>query len=395
MRYCKKCVMPDTRPYMKFDEDGICYPCRAAEEIKQTDWDKRWEELEELADRYRGCNGDYYDCIIAASGGKDSYYQTYIMKEKLDMNPLMVSVDNFTWTETGRHNWNNLLAEFGVDAHIMTLNPQVCKALFRKALEELGSPTWYFDRAIYAYPYQIAVKLNIPLLIYGEDTNFLYGGPHTEESPSAMKQINNDVAKPVPWDFWLDDKISMKHVNPAAFPTMEQMKKAKLNPTFLSYYLPWGGYKNMEFARSRGFKTLDDTGEWKRDGFLEQYDQIDTVGYLTHTWFKFPKYGHQRVTEVGSLWIREGRMTREEAVKKVIEEDWKLDRRMLKDFLEFTEYKEEDFWKIVDKFANRDIVEKRDGVWRLKKNVENALINGEEVKEEPASGGLNACIQKR
>ena len=88
-------------------------------------------------------------------------------------------------------------------------------------------------------------------------------------------------------------------------------------------------------------------------------------------------------------------MTREEAVKKVIEEDWKLDRRMLKDFLEFTEYKEGDFWKIVDKFANRDIVEKRDGVWRLKKNVENALINGEEVKEYPASGDLNACIQKR
>ncbi len=381
MRYCKKCAMPDTRPYMKFDEEGVCYPCRVAEKQKKVDWKKRWDELEKLADKYRNINGDYYDCVIAASAGKDSYYQTYIFKEKLQMNPLIVSVNNFSWTKTGEHNWNNLLSEFGVDAHIMSLNPHVCKSLFRKALEKLGSPTWYFDRAIYAYPYQTAVKLNIPLVIYGEDTNYLYGGPHTEETPSAIKQITNDVAKPVPWDVWLDEKITMRDVNPAIFPTLEQIKKVKLDPQFLSYYLPWSGYKNMEFARTRGFKTLDDTGEWKRDGYLEQYDQIDSLGYLTHTWFKFPKFGHQRVTEVGSLWIREGRMTREKVVEKVLEEDWKLDKKMLKDFLEYINYNESDFWKVVDRFANRDIVEKRDGVWRLRKNVEEALRNGGEVTQ--------------
>lgn len=366
MRYCKRCVMPDTRPYIKFDEEGICYPCRAAEKIRQTDWQKRWEELEELADKYRGINGNYYDCIIAASAGKDSYYQTYVMKEKLGMNPLLVMVDNFSWTETGRQNWNNLLREFGVDAHVMSLSPKVCKNLFRKALERLGAPTWYFDRAIYAYPYRIATKLMIPLVIYGEDTNYLYGGPNAEESPSAMKQITNDVVKPVPWDVWLDEEISMKQVNPAVFPTMEEMEEAQLNPIFLSYYMPWSGYKNMEFARTRGFKTLDDTKEWKREGFLEQYDQIDTVGYLTHTWLKFPKFGHQRVTEVASLWIREGRMTRDEAVHLVNEEDYKLDRRMLEDFLNFIAYEERDFWKIVDRFANKELVEKSGGVWRLK-----------------------------
>ncbi|MBE3122261.1 MAG: N-acetyl sugar amidotransferase [Thermoplasmata archaeon] len=380
MRYCKKCVMPDSRPYMKFDKEGICYPCRVAEQLKKIDWKKRWKELEMLADQYRGINGDYYDCIIAASSGKDSYFQVHVFKEKLHMNPLIVSVNNFTWTKTGEHNWNNLLKEFGVDAHIMSLNPQVCKTLFRKALEKLGSPTWYFDRAIYAYPYSTAVKLNIPLVIYGEDTNYLYGGPHTEETPSAIKQITNDVAKPVPWEVWLDDKITMKDVNPAIFPTLEQINKVKLDPRFLSYYMPWSGYKNMEFARTRGFKTLDDTGEWKRDGYLEQYDQIDSVGYLTHTWFKFPKFGHQRVTEVGSLWIREGRISREKVVEKVLEEDWKLDKKMLKDFLNYINYKEEDFWKVVDRFANRDIVEKRDGIWRLRKNVEQALRNGDEVK---------------
>ncbi len=379
MRYCKKCVMSDSRPFMRFDNEGVCYPCRASEKLKQTDWKERWRKLEKLADQYRGSNGNYYDCIIAASAGKDSFYQTHIMKEKLGMNPLLISVNNTTWTETGKHNWKNMLEVFDVDAIQMNLSPRVCKNLFTQALEKLGSPTWYFDRAIYAYPLQMAVRLQIPLLVYGEDTNFLYGGPHTEESPSAMKQITNDVAKPVEWEFWLDAHVSMKNVNPAIFPSETQIIDNKINSIFLSYYLPWSGYQNMQYARSRGFKTLDDTAEWFRHGYIEQYDQIDTIGYLTHSWFKFPKLGHQRVTEVASLWIREGRISREEAVETVIAEDWKLDRKMLRDFLEGIEFDENSFWSIVDKFANRNILEKKYGNWRLKHKVENALKVGGEV----------------
>lgn len=382
MKYCQKCVMPDTRPGMKFDDEGICYPCKHHEKKAQINWSERWHKLEKLADKYRGCNGDYYDCIVTGSAGKDTYRQVHIFKEELNMNPLLVSVNNYSWTQTGLHNWSNLLNEFGIDALRMSLNPQVCKKMFVKGLELMGIPMWYFDLAIYAWPIKTAVQLSIPFIVYGENTNYEYGGPLGKtESYSAIDQIKNDVVKPIPWEKWMDNDLSLKDFAACSYPSGKEIKKANLEPIFLSYFLPWSGYENMEFAKSRGFKTLDDTGEWKRDGFLEQYDQIDTVGYLTHCWFKFPKFGHFRVSEVASLWIREGRMTREEAVKKVIEEDWKLDKKMLKDFLDFTGYKEEKFWKQVDKFANRDIVEKRNGNWRLKKNVETALINGGEVKD--------------
>jgi len=380
MRYCKKCVMPDTRPYLKFDDEGVCYPCRAYEHRKEINWEKRWAELEKLADQHRGLNGDYYDCIIAASGGKDSHYQTHIFKEKLKMNPLLVSIDNFSWTQTGRYNWDNIRTRFGVDAHMLSLNPQVCKNLFRKAFEKLGSPTWYFDRAIYAYPLQIAIKLHIPLIVYGENTSYERGGPLTEDVPGALSQINNDVVKPVPWDFWLDDTVHMKDVNPTIYPRPEEIKKAKLNPIFLSYFVPWDSHGNYEFAKRNGFKSLDDTGEWKREGLINNYDQIDTIGYITHTWLKFIKFGHWFNTDYCSVYIREGRMTRKEAVKYVLENEHKLDRKMLADFLAFIGYTDEQFWKVVDRFANRDIVEKRDGQWRLKKNVEEALRNGGVVK---------------
>ncbi len=368
MKYCKKCVMPDTRPGIKFDEDGVCYPCKHYERRKEIIWDKRWKELEELADRYRGCNGDYYDCIIAVSAGKDSHYQVHVFKEKLEMNPLLVMVDNFSWTQTGLHNWRNLLSEFNVEAHVMTLNPSVCRKMFKLALEFYGSPTWYFDRAIYAYPIQTAVKLGIPLIVYGENINYEYGGRLDEESYSAKDQIDNNVVKPIDWDVWLkaDPSLSMRDFNPAIYPAPETMEKTDLNPIYLSYFVPWSGYNNMKFARSRGFKTLEDTGEWKRRGYAEQYDQIDTVGYNVHPWFKFVKFGHQRVTDVASLWIREGRMSREEAVKLVNEEDYKLDPRIIADFLEYTGIEGEDFWKTVDTFANKDIVEMKYGVWKLK-----------------------------
>jgi N-acetyl sugar amidotransferase len=364
MKYCKKCVMPDTRPNIKFHEDGICAPCKNEERKATIDWDARWEELEALADKYRGSNGDYYDCIITASGGKDSHYQVHVFKELLGMNPLVVSIDNFSWTETGRDNWSNLLSEFGVDAHVMSLNPQTCKKMFRKAFFDVGSPTWYFDGAIYAYPIQVAIKLGIPLVIYGENTNYERGGAVNTDIPSALEQINNDVVKPIPWEEILADGLTMKDVQPAVYPSKEAIAEANLNPVFLSYYVPWSSHKNYEFAKSRGFKSLED--EWMREGFINQYDQIDSVGYVTHAWMKFPKFGHWISTDYASLYIREGRMTREEALKYVNEEEYKLDKKMLADFLDFTGISEDEFWVTVEKFANPEYVEKRNGEWRLK-----------------------------
>ena len=365
MRYCSRCVMPDTRPYIRFDDMGVCYPCRASEHLKTVDWKQRWDDLEHLAEKYRGWNGDGYDCIIAASGGKDSWYQTYIMKERLGMNPLLVSVDNYSWTETGKRNWARLREVFGVDAIVVQPDQIVQRGIDKQSFLRYGWVNWLFDKAVYAFPAQMSVKLGIPLLVYGEDTNYLYGGPHSEETWDALKQFTNDVAKPVSEDEW---GYPVNRLNSIRVPDLRWT-----HPIFLSYYTPWSAHEHVRWARTRGFQTLDDTGEWHRDGQFEQYSQIDSVGYLVKKWLMFPKFGHQRVTESVSIEIREGRMTRDRAVETVIEEDWKLDRRMLDDFIRYINISEEKFWGTVDGFADRTLVEKRDGMWRLKKNVENGL----------------------
>ncbi|MDD4850747.1 MAG: N-acetyl sugar amidotransferase, partial [Gemmiger sp.] len=113
MRYCKKCTMPDTRPGITFDEAGVCSACRHFESRKNIDWASRFKEFEALCDKYRGCNGPGgYDCAVAASGGKDSHFQVYILKEVMHMNPILFSVeDNFPMTEAGKHNIQNISEE--------------------------------------------------------------------------------------------------------------------------------------------------------------------------------------------------------------------------------------------------------------------------------------------
>lgn len=371
MKYCNRCVMPDTRPGLIIGEDGVCSACRHAEQKNTIDWNARWTELEALCDQHRGCHGDGYDCIIPVSGGKDSHFQVHVMKERLDMNPLLVCVTApFSTTEAGDHNLANISEEFGCDVVLLSLNRRAVRTMMRKAFEELGSPTWCYDRAIYAFPLQTAVRMDIPLVVWGENTSYEYGGPLTEEMPSAIDQINNDAVKDVGGlDHWLVDGLTMKDMQPYIHPSPDEIERVGLNPIYLSYFCKWSGYRNYLFAKGRGFKSLEDTGEWDREGFVEGYDQIDSVGYLVHPQIKYMKFAHARVTDVCSNLIREGRMTRDEAIELVREHDHKLDPKALADFLAFTGYTEVEFWKIVDRFYNTELFEKVDGEWKIKNPI--------------------------
>ena len=290
--------MPDTRPYISFNEENVCLPCRRYENRKNIDWDARWKELEALCDKHRGRKGDYYDCIITVSSGKDSLYQVHLFKEKLGMNPLCISIDNFSWTETGRMNFDNLGDQFGVDILSFTFSRKVAKKMIKTGLEKQLIPTWVWDRMVYSYPLQMAIKLDIPLVMWGENTSYERGGPMKEETPDALVQITNDVVKPIPLDDWLEEGVTSKDFNALLYPSMEEIKKAGIEARFCSYYVPWSDYNNYIWANKGNWKTLKDTGEWDREGMPGlDYLQIDTIGYLVHNWCKFVKFGHWALTD--------------------------------------------------------------------------------------------------
>lgn len=368
MRFCKRCVMPDTRPGIYFDEEGICQACRAEEQKDRIDWDARFKELEKLCDKYRGMNGNGYDCMIAVSGGKDSHFQVHIMKERLGMNPLLVTVeDNFPMTEAGKHNLKNISERFGCDVISLKPNIKIQKKIMRKTFEKYAKPTWYIDRLIYTYPLHMALKFNTPLLVYGENVSYEYGGPQREETYSARDQINNGVASDIDWNELLDDEITMKDLSLCEPPSAEELNK--LEPIYLSYFVRWNSYKNYLFAKRNGFRDL--THEWRREHTFEDFDQVDSRAYLVHPWLKYPKYGHASATDYASRLIRYGLITREQGIELVKKYDHRLDSKALQDFCEFTGYSVKEFWDIVDKFYNRDLFEKDEfGQWKLKYEIE-------------------------
>ena len=364
MKYCKKCVMPDTRPGIRFNKDGVCQGCITHEKKKDINWKERYKELEKLCNKYRNTKGNYYDCIIAVSSGKDSHNQVHWMKEKMNMNPILVTVeDNFTMTEAGKHNLKNISERFG--CNIISLKPDIKKQklVMRYTFEKYGKPTWYVDRLIYTYPLFMASKLKIPLLVYGENVGYEYGGDDAEETYSAKEQINNGVASEIDYSELI--KLGLTKEDLILLKAPKDIDK--LDPIYLSYFMKWNSVQNYNWSKKNGFHDL--SNEWIRTHHIENFDQIDSMAYLVHPWMKYPKFGHASATDIASRFIRYGYITRKEAVDLVKKHDHNLDRRCVVDFCNFCGYSEAEFWDIVEKHYNKDIFKKVNEEWVLKDPV--------------------------
>ncbi len=368
MNYCKRCTMPDTRPGIAFDSEGVCSACNHYDARSSIDWKARYKEFEELCNKYRGSNGPGgYDCAVAVSGGKDSHFQVYMLKEVMKMNPILFTVeDNFPMTDAGIHNIKNISETFGCTIISCKPNIKAQKILVRKFFEKYGKPTWYLDRLIYTFPLHMALKFNVPMLCYGENVSYEYGGNSDKETYSAKEQINNGVAVGIATDELVGDGVTENDLSLTLAPTTEELNR--LDPFYLSYFLPWDSYKNYNLAKSRGFHDL--THEWDRQHHVEMFDQIDSRAYLIHSWMKYPKFGHAAATDYTARTIRYGMMTREEAIQLVNKRDGNLDPLCVRDFCDFCGYSEAEFYSIVDKFYNEDLFYKDDrGAWKLKEPI--------------------------
>ena len=377
MKYCENCVMPETRPGLKFN-NGVCIACENYKNRENIDWDNRWGKLEDICDDHRRDDG-YYDCVIPVSGGKDSHFQVHLMKEKLNMTPLLVAVsDPFSKTSAGKENLANLQDTFDCDLITFDISYDTFREATRIGFEQLGEPLKFVETAIYNQPIKIADRFDIPLLIYGENPAYEYGTEQSERM-SADEHIDDMIEKS-DISFWENqDKLSKQDLNPIRPP--EQSVTDRIESIFLSYFTPWNGYKNLKTARKYGFKTVEE--EWNRPGHIESYDQIDSIAYIVHNWMKYPKFGFARSTDIASRWIRWGVISREEAKRLVMERDGKLDQRALDDFCEFCNYTRNEFWDIAESHYNEEIFSKNEfEEWEL----DNPVYSDIEIGRSKAAG---------
>ena len=115
-------------------------------------------------------------------------------------------------------------------------------------------------------------------------------------------------------------------------PSMEECEEFGLDPIYLGYFVPWDTHHNYEVAKRWCFSHL--SHEYVREGTIEQYNQIDSIGYLLNQFLKYPKYGHSSATEMASRWIRAGLKTRSEMIPLVEEFDKQLDQGIIEEFLQ-------------------------------------------------------------
>jgi len=352
--------MPDTRPETLFNDEGVCQACLNSEKRQEIDWEKRGEELRKLCDKYRRDDG-YYDCLIPVSGGKDSHFQVYMMKEEMNMNPLLITVgDPFTKSQAGVSNFRNLGDAFGCDHILYNISIPLFKKVTRTAFEEFGEPLKYLETAIYTVPFKMAIKLGIPLVVCGE-SEYQYGS-----SNKLIPTINDYISqrfRRIDLDFWLQKGIPLKELNAIVPPS----GKEEPYVITLSYFKLWSSTKNLAIAKKYGFRDLHH--EWKREGYIEDFEQIDSLGYLVHLWLKYPKFGFQRTSDIVSRRIRDGLLDLNEGKKLIRKNDPKLDQLSMDDFIELLGYTPKQFWDVVEKYWNREIFNKIDGIWKLKESV--------------------------
>ena len=354
MNYCKRCLYPDTKPQLVFDENGICSACKNHELKEKIDWKSKEKELKEILEKFRSKN-NYYDCIIPVSGGKDSHFQTYMIKEKFGLNPLVVNFHPLDQTEIGKKNLDNL-KKLGVDCIEFSPNPNVYLKLARFGLKKLGDFQWPEHIGIFTVPVQIAVKYKIPLIIWGENPQFEYGQPTDIAIDTILdrkwleKNGGYFLDKIKPQDM-VKHGFELNDIQPYLYPSDDEINQVGVTGIFLGSYIKWDIFKQLETVKAIGFQENDEP----KEGTFNKWENLDVYFTVFHDYFKFLKYGFGRATDHASIEIMHGRISREQGLKLVKQYEGKIPRKYLKKFLEFADMSMDDFIGICNEFTNKEI----------------------------------------
>ncbi|MDD4901326.1 MAG: N-acetyl sugar amidotransferase [Patescibacteria group bacterium] len=368
MRYCKKCVQPDTRPSIVFDEAGVCPPCRFAAENEKIDWAARRRELEKIAAFGREHNVFGYDCIVGVSGGKDSLRQSLFVRDELGLKPLLVSCTYppEQLTERGAANLANLIS-LGFDCISVSPDPQVSKKLMRQSFLKYGNLCKAAEMALYASAPKIAIAYHIPLVVLGENDAIAFGsmdvGSVTGDA-NGMKNCHTlEGGNP---DKLLTAEITEQDVFLYRYPSDEEMEWAKLKIIFLGYYIKdFTRFKNAELAIERGLTIRQDPPEDIGDAY--GFEALDDDFVAVNQMLKYLKFGFGKVTDQVSEAVRFKLMDRPAAIELVKKYDGKCADRFVKRFCNYIGITEDKFWEVAEAYRDKDIWEKgQDGNFKLK-----------------------------
>lgn len=393
VKFCKKCVISNQRPSstiefrhtpksvktsINIDSNGICDACKNAYEKEQIDWDSREKELLELLDKYRRSDG-HYDCLVPGSGGKDSAYQSHVLKYKYGMNPLTVTWPPILYTDYGYENWKTWI-DSGFDNVSFNRNGEVMKLLTKLSIENLLHPFQTFILGQKNLAPKIAALYDIPLIFYGEN-EAEYGNPIADNRTSLRAKsyysFNNldeiflggiSVRE-------LYEKYNLKLQDIKPFLPIEEsiLKEKEINIHYLGYYLKWTPQEVYYYAvENTGFKARP----FRTQGTYSKYNSIDDKIDDLHYYTTFIKFGIGRATYDASQEIRNKHITRDEGKALVGRFDGEFPDKYFNEIMEYLNIDPSEFIELCDKFRSPHLWNKTsDDHWALRHTINNDGFN--------------------
>lgn len=372
VRWCTRCVSPSiSAAPMELDEQGVCTGCRMAEmkeAITSAEWSRRKELLCELLDRYRSRDGSRYDCVIPVSGGKDSYFQTHVIKNELGLNPLLVTYNGNNYLDCGWRNVHRMKEVFGVDHVFYSPSVEVLKKLNRLGFIVMGDMNWHAHVGITTLPVRVAVQFKVPLLIWGEHGYLDQCGQFSMNDFPEMcyRDRVEHFARGYEWNYFVGrEGLRSEDLIVYKYPSDQDLFDLDVRGIYIGNYVHWE-------ANDHGKMVVEQYGfEVASEPFERTYRRMSNLDDMhengMHDYLKYIKFGYGRCTDHVCKDIRAGLMTREQGIELVR----KMDHVKSKDLYRWLEYvgmSEAEFDAIADTFRDRRVWRRENGQW-VKDNI--------------------------
>lgn len=354
VRYCSRCVYPGVAATpLTFDDEGVCSGCRTHEEQLTVDWDRRRAMFDRLIARYRSADRSNYDCVIAVSGGKDSFWQAHLLCKEYGLKVLFVCYAENNHTDVGMRNIQRMRESFKGDFLHLTPEVEVLKKLNRLGMLAMGDPNWHTHIGIMTLPIIMAAKFQVPLFIYGEHGFMNLGGMHSYNDlvEFTKKYRTEHMCRGFDWFDFVEDTegLSEQDFLWAKYPTDEEIEALGLRGIFISNYFGWNQLDHLhQMEELYGFEQyavpFDRT--YRRDSNLN-----DVHDNGIHDWMKYVKFGYGRATDHACRDIRNGVMKRDEGIEMVRELDHVIPGDIPR-WLEYVGWTRSYLYEVADRFRD-------------------------------------------
>ena len=366
IKFCSKCLTPNSRPRVVFDKQDICNACHNADEKKKIDWKKREREFLKIIDQIKKDKkkNQSYDCIVPWSGGKDSS-SIAIKLKKYGLKPLLVTFSPLIINEIGNYN-REILLKKGFDGLFFRPDQKIAKKLAQRFFIERGNPKIAWDAGVMSIPVKMAINFNIPYIFYAEHGDSEYGGLVLKEESKKLRETE-EVIEHIIGDYpqnWVSKDINIKDLYPYIYPDQKSLEKNKIKAFYFSYFFKWSMIENFEYIKKE-LPEFKINSKGRTSGTFTNFDSLDDKIDDLYYYMQFIKFGFGRAIRDASRHIQNNIFTREKGLDLAKKYDGEFPKENLNLVLEYLDISESSFYEIINKHRNEEVWRKKNNDWEL------------------------------